>query len=63
MRRLATTLALALSGAFLAGCLGVGSDETEPAPTANGHRRGGDDPASHALADESTRPRSHRDLP
>ena len=34
MSRLAATLALALAGAFLAGCLGVGSDEPEPTPTA-----------------------------
>lgn len=34
MRRRATTLALALAGVVLAGCLGVGSDDTEPTPTA-----------------------------
>ena len=34
MRHLGATLALALAGAVLVGCLGVGSDEAEPTPTA-----------------------------
>ena len=34
MRHLAATLALALAGVVLVGCLGVGSDEPEPTPTA-----------------------------